>query len=208
MTNVLCWFKRVFDTEAAEYRKNYKTDDIKRPAGELMGDYERFRYFDKILKEFACGIFPNIAKTGIDAIDDQYVGKKPETNNFDIMGNIGNLATNIAAVTGGKVSKPYKWTNYTSTEDKKLAATDLDSLLTLGFLDSTIPNAREKNKRVREEVNDDPLTALLPALVSAFIMIQDEELEKRCIRTLTRVFSQREELRYGPFTMQYKNNRD
>jgi hypothetical protein len=97
MSNTLAWFKGYI-------------------IGDLSGEKKEKDFIEDFLKNYVKGIFPNIAKTGIDEIDEDYQPKEEEDNSLGL-GSFGM----------GKPKKPFKFSKYVKKDIEEFR--DIDSLL-------------------------------------------------------------------------------
>lgn len=116
---------------------------------------------DRLVKFHLLGILPNVAKTGINEVDEQQKQKDSGGLNF-----LNQLF---------QEKKPEHFKSYFQSEIQ-----DLDGLYSQALGD--------------DDVQDSPIAAVLPNLLTSFYFIHDETLERRSLSIIMRIFNQREEL--------------
>lgn len=141
--------------------------------------------FADLVKEYAQHLLPNIQKTGFDKVDDTYKPKldcEPKKKKMELNLNLMNLLHEEKVKVG--------FQKYVDAGFNAAETLSLDQFLSICF-----ERAFNQGSHVESETIDvkDPTSSLLPYLMSSFIQLQNEDLEKKCLGLMMRMFNQRQE---------------
>lgn len=123
---------------------------------------------EKVIKNNILGILPNIARTGIQEVDEP----KKEDNDPFAMFKLGKDFMNNMFTD----KKPEFFKKVTQA----IEIYDLDGYYSLNFNDT--------------DLNEGPIACYLPFMLTTFYYIHNEHLERRSLSIIMRLFNQREEL--------------
>ncbi|EGR32737.1 MIR domain protein [Ichthyophthirius multifiliis] len=127
----------------------------------------------EILRKNIKSILPNIAKTGIDVVDQMFDQK----DSSSLLNSLSIKSLNPKNIK--KYDSKNKFHQYIKTQGY-LHYRNLDELIS-----SAIENSEEY---------EDPIATCLPQLITSFLLIYDEQLEKRTLKLLIKMYNQRYEL--------------
>ena len=152
---------------------------------------ENQKTWKELIDEYAKQLLPNITKTGIEQVDDNYKpkeDKKPDNNPMAMMGDLMNQQ---------QKKKPGF---QIFMEDNFPVSFDLDQLLSMAYENE---ENTEKQKEIERRLEwtirkntkgEDPVCGILTILMSSFMTINDPILEKKCLSLMMRVYSQRHDM--------------
>ncbi|KAL4462524.1 hypothetical protein ABPG74_000354 [Tetrahymena malaccensis] len=130
----------------------------------------------QITKDHVKGFLPNIPLTGIDSVDKIFQYKQDGSFKLDFKISLNK-----------KKSKDYKdkFHGYISKKDY-IHYQDFNNLLSAAI--------EQSDSKKQEDLYENPIATLLPSLLSSFLIIYDENLEKRLLKILIRMYNQRYDL--------------